>query len=206
VQLTLSKGPQPVELPTTLVGMTLADAKTALQGVGLDLGQHPADYSDTVVKGAIISVTTQGAQPPGTKVDVVVSKGPTPVAIPDESGKSSSDAQADLKAKNFTNVSTIEDYSDSVDKGKVISQTPKLPATAQLSVAVTLVISKGAQLFAVPNLFGMTVTEAKNALAKVGMDAKVIDIRGGSNEHVLSQDPVKDVQRPHGTVVTIRIF
>jgi beta-lactam-binding protein with PASTA domain len=206
VQLTLSKGPQPVDLPANLVGMTLTAAKAALLGVGLDLGQHPSQYSDTVVKNAIISVTTQGAQPPGTSIDVVVSKGPTPVAIPDESGRSSAAALADLKAKNFSNVSTIDAYSDTVGKDNVISQTPKPPAAGQPNVAITLVISKGAQLFAVPNLFGLTVTEAKSALAKVGMDAKVIDIRGGSNEHVLSQEPAKDLARPHGTVVTIRIF
>jgi beta-lactam-binding protein with PASTA domain len=88
----------------------------------------------------------------------------------------------------------------------VISQTPKLPAAVQLSAPITLVISKGPQLFKVPDLFGLTVTQAKARLADVGMQAKVVDIRGGSNEHVLSQIPDKDSLRRHGTVVTIKIF
>ena len=205
VQLTLSQGPQPVDIPTNLVGMTLDQAKTALQQVGLDLGQHPSDYSDTVVKNAIISVTTTGAQVPGSKVDVVVSKGPTPIAVPDESGKTLADAQADLKGKNFTDVTSTQAFSDTVDQGKVISQTPALPATAQPGAAIVLTVSKGPELFAIPPLKGLSAADAEAKLVLLGMKYHTTRLPNGPG-NVLYTTPSAGQMEPRGTVVTLEIF
>jgi eukaryotic-like serine/threonine-protein kinase len=205
VQLILSKGPQPVDIPTSLQGMTLDQATTAVQAVGLVL-KHSSTYDPTAPTSTILSVTTVGPLPPGGAVVVVVSRGPAPVAVPDEHGVASDAAQTDLTAKGFTDVGTIEDYSDTVPKGDVISQTPKLPATVQFATAITLVISKGQQLFEVPNLYGLTESEAKAQLADVGMFAKVTNILGSSTAHVLHQSLKHGDLEPHGTVVTIELF
>ena len=206
VLLTLSKGPEPVAVPANLVGMQLAEAATALQAVHLKLGGHSSEYNADQPEGAVLRSTKPGPFLPGTAVSVVVSRGPAPVAVPDVAQQSLSSAKAELAGHGFTHTNVIREYSDTVAEGLVIRQSPKPPATAQTTSTVTLYVSKGAELFRVPDLFGLTVNEAKAALANVGMVAKVMDLRGGRNEHVLSQDPDHNAYRRHGTVVTIRIF
>ncbi|MDX6221409.1 MAG: eukaryotic-like serine/threonine-protein kinase [Frankiales bacterium] len=206
VQLTLSKGPKPVDIPSTLTGQTVDQAKTTLAAANLTLGKHTSEYNDTIAANAIVRVATTGPVAPGTAIEVVLSRGPAPVAVPREQGKSATDAAADLKAKGFPNVTTSQDYSDTVDKGNVISQTPAPPASIQQSASVTLVISKGPELFLVPNLYKDTPTQAQAELDKVGMVAKFNRLVGTTGGHVLHQSIPAGSYRRHGTVVTVDIF
>ena len=208
VTLTLSKGPQTYPIPTTLVGQSVAQATTTLTAANLTLGNQTTDFSATVPAGNIISVLTDPATPlpPGSPVDVDVSKGPAPIAVPDETGKTRTAALADLKAATFTNVTPTFAFNDTVASGHVVSQTPKPPATAQPGDPVTLIVSKGPQLFTVPHLYGLTPAAAKAALAAVNMQIAITDLRGGSNEHVLHQSLNPGDLKPAGTVVTVQIF
>ncbi|MDX6255719.1 MAG: eukaryotic-like serine/threonine-protein kinase [Frankiales bacterium] len=206
VQLTLSMGPKPVDIPATLIGETADQAKATLTAANLALGRHSSEYNDTIAANAIVRVTTTGPVAPGTPIDVVLSRGPAPVAVPDEHGKSAAAAQADLRTKGFPNVTTSQDYSDSVDKGNVISQTPAPPASIQQSAGVNLVISKGPELFRVPDLYKDTPNQAKAELDKVGMVVNFNRLVGTTGGHVLHQSIPAGSYRRHGTVVTVDIF
>ncbi|WP_420367348.1 Stk1 family PASTA domain-containing Ser/Thr kinase [Curtobacterium sp. L1-20] len=93
VTLTVSLGPVP-----DVVGKTVDAATTALDAVGLTLGAQEGKYSDDVPQGQILSATP-AADPvvKGTAIDVVVSKGPTPITLPDVHGKTIDDATATLQ-------------------------------------------------------------------------------------------------------------
>ena len=206
VTLVLSKGQQLFTVPAKLVGMQLTAAKTALQAVNLDLGKHPSQYDPTVPAGAIISVTTtQTALPAKSVVDVVSSKGPQPVAVPDEHGRSATVAEADLTAKGFTNVSAIRAFSSTVSRGEVISQTPSLPASVQPSAAITLVVSKGPELFAVPYLKGLSAGAAEAKLVALHLKYHTQRLPNGPG-NVLYTTPSAGQLVPAGTVVTLEIF
>jgi serine/threonine-protein kinase len=79
VTLTVSLGPVP-----NVDGQSVADATQTLQAVGLVVGSSPAQqYSETVPDGAVIS--SSSSDDPvvkGSTIDLVVSKGPAPITLP----------------------------------------------------------------------------------------------------------------------------
>jgi serine/threonine protein kinase len=84
VTLTVAKAPTTVSVPDVTL-MTVDDARTALEAVGLTLGATSSASSDTVPVDQIISQDPSANQeePKDTAVDVVVSTGPGTVAVPD---------------------------------------------------------------------------------------------------------------------------
>ena len=80
----VSAGPPPVAIPNLTTFTNCNDAIQALKAVHL-VGVCPptaAQYSSTVVAGAILSSTPAGTAPYGSTVTIVTSKGHAPVAIP----------------------------------------------------------------------------------------------------------------------------
>ncbi|PZE69033.1 Stk1 family PASTA domain-containing Ser/Thr kinase [Curtobacterium sp. MCBD17_021] len=97
VALTVSLGAVP-----DVTGKTVDDARATLEGVGLALGAQARQFSDTVPAGQVISATP-AADPAveGTAVDVVVSDGPVPIALPDVRGATIDEARATLEASGL---------------------------------------------------------------------------------------------------------
>jgi beta-lactam-binding protein with PASTA domain/predicted Ser/Thr protein kinase len=95
----ISRAPKPVEVPS-LVDMTVEEAETALEAVGLVLGAQTPENSQTVDEGRIISqVPAAGDEVPReTPVDVVVSAGPSIVIVPDVTCRTYASAKAELQS------------------------------------------------------------------------------------------------------------
>ncbi|MBT1172124.1 PASTA domain-containing protein [Bifidobacterium sp. MA2] len=98
VTVTLSKGPMPVQMPD-IVGRSKDEAAQSLNDLKLK-SNFTEQYSDTVEAGNVISASvTKGAQLHwGDSVDVVVSKGPEMVTMPDVRGQTYDDAAKTLQA------------------------------------------------------------------------------------------------------------
>jgi serine/threonine-protein kinase len=95
VTLTVSLGPVP-----DVVGKTVDEASAALDEVGLILGARTEEYNETVPAGQIVSAAVQDSPAVrGSAVDVVVSKGPTPITVPKDGvvGETINDATATLE-------------------------------------------------------------------------------------------------------------
>jgi hypothetical protein len=83
VNLAVSSGPAPLVTVPNVVGLTQAQASTALTGAGLTLGTLSNASSATVPSGSVLSQNPQaGAQiPGGGAVNLVISTGPIPATI-----------------------------------------------------------------------------------------------------------------------------
>ena len=90
--------------------------------------------------------------------------------MPDVKGVKAEDAIASLEAKGFV-VAKDYQYSDTVEKDYVISQSPTSDSKAQKGATITIVISEGAEIkkVAVPDLRGMTESAARSKLEAVGL-------------------------------------
>ena len=88
----------------------------------------------------------------GDTVTLIVSKGPSPVVVPDVRNKEEVDAGLTLKSKHF-DVSFEYKESTEVDKVRVIYQEPSAGTSAPRDSMVTIYVSKGIQ---VPDLAGET--------------------------------------------------
>jgi eukaryotic-like serine/threonine-protein kinase len=84
VTLTVAKAPTTVQVPT-LQGLTLGEAQSSLQAVGLKIGTQTDAADPTIPAGHIISSNPAAGSlaKKGAIVDVVVSTGPEMVAVPD---------------------------------------------------------------------------------------------------------------------------
>lgn len=93
VTLTVSLGPVP-----DVVGKTVDEATTTLDAVGLTVGAQDGQFSDDVPEGQILSAKAQDSPAvKGTAIDLVVSKGPAPITLPDVHGKTINEATSTLE-------------------------------------------------------------------------------------------------------------
>ena len=178
VRLTVSQGPTLVA-PPAVAGMAEAEARAALSGVGLVPGASTSAVSETVPKGAVVSVApgaagpaldAQGMVPKGTTVDLVVSSGPAPRTVPDGLvGATQADAQTKLAAVQLV-ASASPDYSETVPAGTVITTNPSAGQQVARDSTVTLVVSQGPAPVPIPDVRGMPGPIAAAALTVAGFN------------------------------------
>jgi serine/threonine-protein kinase len=101
VDVTVSKGPEPVDLPD-LAGAEGDDAQKQLEDLGLEVDRSDV-FNESVAKGLVISTDPAGGTTVlrGDTVELVVSKGPPLVVVPNVVGKSESSARAELEKAGF---------------------------------------------------------------------------------------------------------
>jgi serine/threonine-protein kinase len=102
VKLVLSRGPQPVPVPSFDPKADPKDVEAAITAAGLKVTEQKQN-SDTVPEHQVISVSPAPGTPvpPGSPVTVVVSTGPPMVDVPDTTGESVDDATNQLQALGF---------------------------------------------------------------------------------------------------------
>jgi len=201
VTLALSRGRQYYAVPP-LTRVDVAIATERLAAVHLRAVTGPLEYS-AVPAGQVSRTSPQpGARlRPDSPVTLVVSRGPRPVAVPPVASLDVATATARLQAAGFK-AATTEAYSDTVGTGLVISADRR---TAVPGTTVTLQVSKGPQLFSVPDVFDFPVGRARAALLAAGFRVNVISVPFGPGR-VLAQSPPKNSMAAHGTTITLSVF
>ena len=173
IAVVLSSGPPPVTIPSLASATSCAQATAILAGAHL-VGTCPdsaAQYSPTVVAGAVLSTSPTGTAPYGSTVTVSLSKGHAPVAVPAAAATATSYAAAAsaLTAAGFVPVQ-VNLYSSSVPTGAVVATVPAPAAGPQpFGSKVTVQISLGPQPVTVPSLVGKSPSAAAAALAALGL-------------------------------------
>ncbi len=143
-----------------IVGDSIKTADSAIVSAHLKVGTVSYSYSPTVKDGIVISETPKSglSLSRGKPVDVVVSKGPAPVAIPSLVGLSSLAAENKLKALGLV-PEVQQSYSETAPVGQVISVSPS-SGTENVGTKVTLTVSQGPAPRKVPDLVGETAENA----------------------------------------------
>lgn len=141
VNVTVSAGLAPVQVPA-LTGMTSqADASAALSSAGLTLGTVTSKDSDQP-EGAVIGQNPAAGTTvePGSKVSITVSNGK--VTVPNVVGQQVAQAQATLINAGFTVQVTLQ--SSAEPSGQVLAQSPLADAKATKGSQVTLTVAQSA--------------------------------------------------------------
>jgi len=204
VLLVPSLGPPPVRVPN-LVGKTVPEARAALGKVGLELGGQTGRYDEELEAGRIVaqSIPAKDRLAQGSAVDVVVSEGPAPVPVPKVVGETRENAEG-LLAPWVVRVQT--EYSDTVERGYVISQDPTAKTKVQPGQTVTIVVSLGPQQFELPSFVGMTRSAAIAEIRSLGLVPQVVEFPGAVGElTVASQVPIAGSTVRAGDRITIYV-
>jgi len=205
VTLTVSQGPERYAVPQ-LIGRTQADAEQRLIASRLSVGAVSQGFSETVPTGQVITTS-----PPAdtslrraTPVDLVISKGRQPIRIADWTGQPVAQAVAALTQANLKVDSTKRDFSATVPKGSVISQSPATGTLFQGDL-VTLDVSKGPEMVAVPNVIGQQEQPATAILQALGFSVKVDRAFGGFFGTVRLQSVDGGTEAPKGSTITLTV-
>ena len=160
----------------SLVGKTEEEAKEALNAVNLGY-KAVKQASSTIPEGKIISQgTTAGTKVnKNTTITLSISSGPDSVTVPNVIGIDQVEASNAIESAGFK-VSVKKSYSDTVEAGKVISQSPSASSATTPGATVTITVSEGkeeAKSATVPNVVGLTEADAKAKLTELGINCKV---------------------------------
>jgi serine/threonine-protein kinase len=189
VRVVLSSGPAPRAVPS-LTGSDQAQAEVRLRASHLRLGWVQKRYSLMKPAGTVVSQQPSGGElVPGSKVGIVLSLGPRPVAVPEVTGSSKQEAAQKLKAAGLR-ASFTEDYSNSAAKGQIVSTTPGGGTTADEGSVVSVVVSKGPRwtVLKMPDVRGLPLDQAKAKLESLQLRPTVRNCGGGST--VVDTDPI----------------
>jgi eukaryotic-like serine/threonine-protein kinase len=197
VRLTVSKGPEPRLVPD-LTGKTQVEADALLKAAEFAPAYTQA-FHETVAKGLVLDwAPKEGKQAKDSQVKVIVSNGPEPRVVPDLKGKTFEQAAAALTPLRLTAVQGSA-FSDTVPVGQVVSTSPAAGAKAARDSKVTVNVSKGPELIAIPDVRGKNVIEATNILGAAGF--QVSGVQGPANRPVTNTSPPPGTPRPRGSQV-----
>jgi eukaryotic-like serine/threonine-protein kinase len=205
VTLTVSQGPERHDVPQ-LVGLTQAQAEQQLTNSRLTVGAVSEAFSETVPQGQVISTSPVASTSvkPATSVDLVISYGRQPIQLQDWTGQPAGQAIAALSGAKLKVDASKQSWSDTVPKGSVISQSPATGTVFQ-GDPVTLVVSRGPQLVAVPDVIGRQEGRATSILKGLGFDVQIERAFGGFFGTVRLQSVDPGTEAPKGSTITLTV-
>lgn len=193
--------------------LTRSDTQNVPAVEGLALDDAVAQMQDAGFKTNIVSQANDAPQgtvfrqdPPagtsaddGSTVQLLTSKGPATVAVPNAVGVTEADARDRLAAAGLQ-PSVHEVFSDKPE-GEVVAQSPAAGSKAADGSRVRLNVSKGTGLVEVPSLVGRSQEEAVSELESAGLQANVVTVPSQEPAGVVvAQHPVAGQARQGSTV------
>ena len=197
------QGSNQVKVPDVR-GFTQQQAQTQLIQAGFTTAvEHKA--SKKVVKGQVIDTDpAHGSQvDKGSKVTIIVSKGPKSVTLPNLRGKTASQATQTIVGLNLPSPQQ-QLITSKLPAGQVVRTNPA-PGPVPPDTVVTLFVSNGN--VKVPNVVGMTCNDAKNTLSGSNLQGSCTNTPSDTVPagQVISQTPGAGSQTPQGSTVSLQV-
>lgn len=207
-----TEGRKDVKIPN-IVGEKAEDAKSKLEGLGLKV-LEVTEESDQE-KGIVLKVdpNVDSTVKSGSEVKLTVSGGEAQIKVPNFAEMNLDSVKRTLKSLGLEIGTVNEEYSDSVPRGEVISQSPNANESVDKGSKVNVTISKGKEIknitLNIPDVSGKSVDEAKSILSSAGVEANAV--KGdpakseGESGKVYSQSQSGHFTIKQGEKVTITI-
>lgn len=197
-----------VQVPN-LVGKSVDDARKQLEDLNLVLTEGGTEVSDEP-EGTILKMNVDAGTmvKENSQIRVIVSGGRTKISMPDLEDYDIDTARTILNSLGLKISNTSEEYSDSVPKGQIISQTPSKDTEVTSDDTITVVVSKGAAIkyATVPSVIGLDTESAKSKLSNSGLKMAIQEKETqneSENGKVLSQSAGEGSKEVQGTTVTV---
>ncbi|MCU1378860.1 MAG: serine/threonine protein kinase with sensor(s) [Acidimicrobiales bacterium] len=188
----------------TVVGLTQDQATTKLQDAGFTVDPKSESQPDKAPDIVLRQDPEAGTKiKKGDKVTIVVNSGQPSVSVPDLVGKTRPEAD-----KLLSDAGLVGDFQpqadDTVPEGGVISQNPSSGDLPKGST-VTVTYSSGAGETQVPDVTGLTATDAANQLGRAGFQVVTADEASSTVEKglVIRTNPAADATLQKGEKVTV---
>lgn len=129
------------------------------------------------------------------------------VVVPDLRGYTYEEAEQELESLGLEIEKGNEVFSDEYDEGQIVSQSPKPDMEVKKGKSIRVNISKGSGMETVPNVIGMTESQAREALEAKGFQLGRVTEEESSQVAgtVVRQSPVSGTEAESGSTVDIVI-
>jgi serine/threonine-protein kinase len=196
ITLVPSAGPHRRQMPQ-VTGLTLPAAQAALRQAGLTPGPVTKEASGTIAAGIVVSTTPAAGTmwPQPQPVRLVVSAGPP---MPDFIGQPQEAAQAWASA-NGVSLDVVTTTKSDAPAGTITSQSQRPGSAFTRGQVITITISAGPPMVAVPNVDGQSVEQATHVLEQLGFSVNVNQV--GPVDNVFNYSP--NNQAPKGSTITL---
>ena len=205
VTAVISKGAERYLIPS-LVGLTPEAAVNLLAKSPIKVGDLTEVFNDQTPKGFVISSSPAAGKKVkrDAVVDLLISKGIETIDVTSYVGKSADQALNELTEGGF-DVETIDQFSESVLAGTVISQVPSGGAPLAKGTKIILTVSKGSEYVFIPNVFSLTEAKARAALTDLELKVVVKKIGVKKVKAVTNISPKVGTKVKRGSAVTITV-
>lgn len=202
--ITISNGLEQINLDD-YTGKFGEIAVTELEVKGIDV-KTSEEMSDEVEEGYVIRQLPTAGQviKTGDSIRLFISSGPNKFALDNYVGSEANEAKAELETQGIT-VSVTSEPSETVPVGVVVRQTPAAATEMKKGDKVTLYVSTGPDKMTVPNLVGLKLDSAKDALTNNNLKlGEVKEITSGLEKgFVVKQSVLADTKVDRNTVVDV---
>ncbi len=190
-----------------VLGMTLAEARARLEQASLGVLDGGTEPHSSAAEGTVIwqdpppGVVTRE----GLRVTLVASAGPPKIAVPDIAGLEGGLAARLITAAGLT-VARVESVQVDAPPGVAILTRPPAGSPLAPGAGLALVVSRGAPTIAVPDVLGMSQTDARTRLELEGLRLGTVMRRrtaDASPGTIVAQRPAPGTLASPGTVVDL---
>lgn len=196
LQVTVSLGNELVEIPGDLAGLTVEQAEGRLIAVGLRLGAVSQENNEVLEQGLVVGISEPITQKPtGESVALRVSTGPRSRVVPDSLVGTNVATATEALASLRLGVVQEQVYDPEAPPGTVLTVDPPPGSPIEADSNVTLGVSAGPAPVPVPNVVGLSLSEAVDLVDAVGLI--FVDSEGTPGEPVIGTIP------PVGEVIDV---
>ena len=196
-----------IDLPPGLVGKAAAEARELLTQAGFTVGEPKVEFDEKAARNTVVRILDPAGKEVGQRAEkastlaLIVSGGPQPRTVPAGlEGRPRDEVVNALRGARLV-PQVKDDFHETVPAGAVIRVEPGAGTSLEADAAVSVTVSKGPAPRPVPNVVGMTVTAASEALTKAGFE--VAGVTGPLNTAVIATDPPANEVRPFKDKVQI---
>ena len=191
-------------------------SNVSVEEAGVQLGDAGLTYTTNEVFDEVVAAgLAVGTDPEAAReirrfqpVTLLVSKGPQLFSVPNIVQRSVESAEADLADAQLVLGAVAEEYSESIEIGKIISQQPLPDTQLRLGSPVDITVSKGPAPVEVPAVTGQAEEAAVKAIEAAGLTAEVAPDKVNSATvpagAVVSQTPASGLLE-RGSTVTLTL-
>lgn len=157
-------------------GMNESDAQKMLADEGFTKIKSDYQYDDNVPEGDVIGTTPPATSKATaeTEIKMIVSKGAEKKSVPNVVGSTEAEAQAAIAEAGLTVSDVTREYNNSVEKGRVLSQSPEKGKKVAAGTGISLVISDGKKpddTVSVESFIGSSANDLLNWASSNGLNA-----------------------------------
>ncbi|GAB49477.1 Stk1 family PASTA domain-containing Ser/Thr kinase [Mobilicoccus pelagius] len=202
-------GPPGERTVPEVVGTEIVAAEETLRGEDLSPVTDRV-FSETVPRDHVVESDAPAGTllRRGSRVRLLVSRGPERYDVPELTGRTVAEAHALLSEAHLTVApGRRSTYHDTVERGRVVVSAPAAGSRVKPGTPVALTVSKGREPVSLGGVVGTSEEEARAALEKKGLTVRVADERVFSTSvpagRVASTSPTGTVHRGDAVTLTV---